>query len=257
MTETPLDIAHAAMEAAPDDDTRRLRFYERLADSELFLLLEGEPSQDRISPHLFDTADGRFALAFDREHRLTAFTGKAAPYAALSGRAIAKMLADQGIGIALNPDVASSSILIPAEAIEWLREALSKGTEESQAQAAEFRPPHDLPESLIQSLDTKLATAEGLAECAYLAGVTYSDRTQTHLLAFIDPKPGAEEPLAKAASETLVFSGLEQGTFDVGFFKSTDAAVKKLTRVGLRFDLPKPAEAISSPQNPNTPPRLR
>ena len=37
--ETPLDAAHAAMEAAPEDDAARLRFYERLADSELFLLL--------------------------------------------------------------------------------------------------------------------------------------------------------------------------------------------------------------------------
>ena len=39
MTETPLDLAFAAMQAAPDEDAPRLRFYERLADAELFLLL--------------------------------------------------------------------------------------------------------------------------------------------------------------------------------------------------------------------------
>ena len=40
MTElTPLDTAHDAMQAAPEDDRARLRFYERLADSELFLML--------------------------------------------------------------------------------------------------------------------------------------------------------------------------------------------------------------------------
>ena len=37
---TPLDIAHGAMEAAPNDDAIRLAFYERLGDGELFLLLE-------------------------------------------------------------------------------------------------------------------------------------------------------------------------------------------------------------------------
>ncbi len=36
--QTPLDRAHAAMEAMPQDDAARLRFFERLADVELFLL---------------------------------------------------------------------------------------------------------------------------------------------------------------------------------------------------------------------------
>ena len=39
---TPLDMAHALMDAAPEDDAARLRFYERVADGELFLLLETE-----------------------------------------------------------------------------------------------------------------------------------------------------------------------------------------------------------------------
>ena len=44
MTETTaLDLAHAAMDAAPEDNAARLRFYHRLADSELFLLLSAEP----------------------------------------------------------------------------------------------------------------------------------------------------------------------------------------------------------------------
>ena len=42
MTETTaLDAAHSAMTADPQDDAARLRFFERLADSELFLLLTG------------------------------------------------------------------------------------------------------------------------------------------------------------------------------------------------------------------------
>ena len=37
---TPIDTAHAAMEAAPEDGALRLRFYERISDSELFLMLD-------------------------------------------------------------------------------------------------------------------------------------------------------------------------------------------------------------------------
>ena len=43
MTQTPLDRAHASMMADEADDTARLRFYERMADIEVFLLLEQEP----------------------------------------------------------------------------------------------------------------------------------------------------------------------------------------------------------------------
>ncbi|MEM6312391.1 MAG: SseB family protein, partial [Pseudomonadota bacterium] len=117
---TDLDNAHAAMQAAPDDDTARLRFYERLADTELFLLLAGEPDGDRVEPALFEVENQQFALVFDREERLSQFVGRVAPYAGLPGRALAQMLAGQGVGLALNLDVAPSAMLIPAEAVDWL-----------------------------------------------------------------------------------------------------------------------------------------
>jgi len=106
MTETLIDTAHRAMEANPDDIQARMKYFERLADSELFLLLTKEAEGETLSPETFDISDGTFILAFDTEDRLSAFVGKAAPYAALSGRVIAGMLQGQGIGIALNPEVA-------------------------------------------------------------------------------------------------------------------------------------------------------
>ena len=125
MTETTaLDRAHAAMTAAPEDDGARLRFYERLADSELFMMLTKEVEDGNISPEMFDLADGTFVLLFDREERLAQFADRAVPYAALSGRVVAQMLAGQGIGLGLNLEVAPSSILIPAEAVSWLHQTL-------------------------------------------------------------------------------------------------------------------------------------
>lgn len=252
MTETtPLDIAHGAMDAHPDDDAARLRFYERLADSELFLLLSEEAEGDNISPELFDIAEGRFVLAFDREERLTRFAERPSPYAALSGRVVARMLTGQGIGLGVNLNVAPSSILIPAPAIDWLNQTLGQAPDEVEAAISAFVAPSGLPEALISALDTKLATATGLAGSAYLVGVLYKDGGQGHLLGFVDVLDGAEGALAGAVNEALTFSGIEAGALDVGFFAAADPVSAKLARSGLRFDLPKPPKRdIASPVAP-------
>ena len=67
---TPLDSAHAAMQAAENTasgDAARLQFYEQLADTELFVLLTQEALGDSISPELFEVETGRFVLAFDQQ----------------------------------------------------------------------------------------------------------------------------------------------------------------------------------------------
>ncbi len=260
MTETPLDTAHALMIDAPDNDAARLRFYERLADSELFLLLIKEADGDRIEPHIFDTEDGRFVLVFDRDHRLSQFTGDIAPYAALSGRVVTELLAGQGIGLGVNLGVAPSSILIPPEAVEWLHDTLSEAPEELTAHVDELHPPLGLPDTLLTGIDAKLAQASGLASMAYLAAVTYRDARRGHLLAIIDALPGSEPSLARMIDEALVFSGLEAGELDVVFFRASDPMAATLARVGLRFDLPEPdtPTAPSAPgMDPAKPPKLR
>ena len=129
------------MNAAPDNNAARLQFYERLVDSEMFLLLQSEPSGDQVKPEIFDTDDGRFTLVFDREDRLTSFTGAAAPYAALSGRDIVTMLAGQDVGIGLNLGVAPSSFLLPADALSWLNDTLAARPSEIAAMPREVRAP--------------------------------------------------------------------------------------------------------------------
>lgn len=258
---TPLDAALTAMDAAPEDDHARLRFYERLADSELFLALAGDPGGDHITPQIYPVDDARFALVFDREERLADFAEGTAPYAVLSGRGLAAMLAGQGIGLAVNPG-AAASILIPAEAVDWLAETLSAAPTQVEERPEEISPPTGLPESLIGALDTKLATARGLAKLAYLVGVTYAGGRRSHLLAFVDPLPGAEPALARAAGEALTFSGIEAGVMDVGFFRASDPVCASLAKAGLRFDLPQrstPAQVPGSApgMDPDKPPRLR
>ncbi len=255
MTETTaLDAAHAAMEAAPQDDAARLRFFERLADGELFLMLTEEAQEENISPELFEVADGRFVLAFDREERLARFAGRPVPYVALSGRVLSSMLAGQGIGLGLNLDVAPSSMLIPSEALGWLSTTLQHGPEEVQQRFAEFLPPAGLPDSLLQALDAKLATAAGLAAAAFLVGTKSDAGGQGHLLGFVAAVEGAQPALARAVSEALTFSGIEAGALDVGFFAADDPAANALARVGLRFDLPQPQAPVMERAAPGSDP---
>ncbi|MEX0279737.1 MAG: SseB family protein [Arenibacterium sp.] len=258
--DTPIDTAHAAMTRAAEDAHARLRFYERVAESELFLLLSAEPTNDRIEPAVFDLPEGRFVLAFDREERLAQFASDIVPHASLSGRVLAGMLAAEGLGLGLNLDVAPSAILIPDDAITWLATTLSEQPQEVATQIEELSPPVGLPEALIEALDTKLALSAGMAQIAYLAALTYHGGGRGHLLAFVGAETSAEPALTQAVNEALVFSGLEAGALDVGFFSASDTMSARLARVGLRFDLPQAnmtASRTAPGSDPDRPPRLR
>ncbi len=257
---TPLDTAHAAMHSAPDDAAQRLRFFERLADSELFLLLETEAQGDTIKPEVFEVDGAKYVLVFDREERLAEFAEGMAHHATLSGRVAARMLAGQRIGLAVNLGVAPSSILIPADAMTWLGEILDETPREMQARPVAFSAPAGIPETLLSALDAKLAIAAGLAKTAYLVAVKYEDGNNGHMLAIIDAPPEAEGALAKAVSEAVSFSGFET-PLDVAFFAGDDPLCATLQKTGLRFDLPEKKPATHSPaapgRDPENPPILR
>ncbi|MEX0284389.1 MAG: SseB family protein [Paracoccaceae bacterium] len=261
MTEmTPLDTALAQMLIEPEDEALRLGFYNRLADSELMLLLTAEAEGDIADPQTFETSDGPFVLAFDREDRLTGFTGAVSPYLALSGRSLARMLGAEGVGLALNLGVEGGEYLVPPDALVWLSDLLAEGPGQVDVDIAELLPPKGLPETLLSALDAKLATAIGLAEQAYLCAFRDGAGGAGHVLGFVNAAELAQGALAGAVSEALVFSGLEAGVLDVGFFAEGDPVVAQLQAVGLRFDLPVPetSKQVTAPgMDPETPPRLR
>jgi hypothetical protein len=254
---TLIDDAHALMETS---DAARLRFFETVAASELFLLLEKDAEGENIEPRLFNVEGSNVALVFDTPDRLSEFAGGIAPYAAMSGRVLVSLLEGEDLSLGVNLEVAPSSTLLGPDALSWLHTTLGNRPDEVEAKPAELTAPKGLPEELLTALNAKLATAAGLAKTAYLAGVLYENGSQNHLLAVIDPIPGSEAALANAVNEALVFSGIEAGSIDVSFFKSSDAMAAKLATVGLRFELPKPPEAPqqSAPgSNPDKPPILR
>ena len=262
MTETTLDRSHAAMEAAPEDDRLRLRFYEDLCDADIFILLDGEPQGDTVTPAtvMIDGAD--YVLCFDTEDRLTAFTGREAPYAGLPGRALVQMMVGQGAGLALNLKVAPSAMLIPQDGLNWLATTLAHAPEETQARLTGISRPTGLPESVLEALDRKLSKTAGLAETAWLVAADYEDGGKGHVLGFVGAADHAQGALAHAAGEALTFSGIEAGVMDVIFVGPEDEMARRLMRVGLRFDLPRleratPEVPMAPGSDPSSPPKLR
>lgn len=259
---TPLDLAHSAMQSNPEEDAARLKFYQTLADTEMFILLTKEPDGDHLDPEVFDVADARFVLVFDTEERLSTFTGRPSPYAALSGRYIAVLLSGSGIGLAVNPDVATSSILIPAEGVEWLVEVLADLPTAANDNFQTVSAPTAVPNVLVDTIERKLETAAGFALAAYIAQVTYSNGSLGHAIAFLDAAEQAHAPLAKAINEAVVFSGLEAALLDVVFLRAESSAGRAFARFGQAITLPvvQTAETYQPKapgMDPNSPPKLR
>lgn len=255
-----LDQAYAGMQAG--DEAAGLRFYRLLADATLFLLLEREAEGERVDPRVFDLPDGPVLLAYDSEERLAVMGDGPLPYAALPGRLIAQQMLGQGLSLGLNFGTgAASEVLLPPEALRWLCEMLEAAPVEVEATPAQFFAPKGLPEALSDALTFTLGGAAGLARAALLAGVRYSDGRLGHMLAVIDARPGAEEALARALGEALVFSGLEAGELDVTFLAASDAVVAELARVAVVFEVPdlviEAAVERAAPGMDGKPPRLR
>lgn len=261
-TETPLDRAHAAMQAAPENDGARRAFYDQLAMTELYILLEREAEGASIAPEVFDLSDLRCVLVFDREERLSAFTGRVSPYAALPGRVIAEMLAGAGLGLALNLEVAPSSMLLPTEALGWIAETLGTAPDEAEARPVEITRPGTLPEGLLAALDTRLARAAGLAQRAWLAEAHYDGGARGTLLAIEGAPAEVHGAIAQSVSDALAMSGLDAAALDVVFLDEGHPMLPALERTALRFDLPEPprTETLSPAppgSDPAKPPKLR
>jgi len=259
---TPLDLAHREMENDPDNGVTRLRYYEQFSRREVYILLRSEPAGDRIDPEIVTVEDRQFVLVFDTEERLAEFRASPAPYAALRGRDIVRMLQGQGMGIGVNLGAVPSAFLIAPDGVDWLNEVLDNRAQGLQGRVQTFHPPKNVPDSVAQALARCLVALAGHAQSACLLDVRYQDDTRGHLLAVIAADGRAKEDIQRAIVDTLSF--LQSAfTLDVAFFDANDPAVKRMKSVALTFDIPKPPkpaaqELPSAPgMNPDQPPKLR
>lgn len=295
MTETgpadrPLEAARLAMEAEAENEGLRRGFLARLAETEMFLLMQEEAGADAadppMSPAVFAVAEGRVVLAFDSEAALAAFTGAPAPYAAMPGRALALWLAGEGVGLGVNLTEAGEGTLLPPEALDWLAEVLGAAPPPQPVEGIgpdALGPPPALDPALLPALERALARAGALARGAVLASARYGsedgaeDRTGRLLIAFLDAEAGAEAALSRAVQEALVAARLAamppggpaqsdpetaEGSVDIAFLPASAPAAERLRAVGLALELPDPRPAPVAPPappglDPQRPPKLR
>ena len=121
-----LNKAFLEMSQNPESNDARLKYYGVLADTNLFLLLEQEPSNEILDPKFIQLKGNNFALAFDSEENLSEFYGEAAAFAEVTGRVLAKMLLEEKIGLGINLGISKGELLLPWEIIEWLINVLDE-----------------------------------------------------------------------------------------------------------------------------------
>jgi hypothetical protein len=250
---TPIDAAHAALAASDEDAALRMAFYGQVMTAELHVVLEAEPVGDAVRP-LVVAADGsRLVLAFDLPERMAAFLEAPRDYVALAGRSLVAMLAGQGLGIALNPDVAPSASVIPAAAVDWLA-AGAAGAEARTSRVAGLRRPAGVPGALVVALEARIGAYAGRLEAAYLAAARHDDGGEGLVLALAGVPPAAEARVAAAIDEAVRFSGVEGVRLDVLF--PGPEALDRIARVALAFRPERLAPPEPEPE-PDRPPRLR
>lgn len=253
---TPLDqLCSTPFHDAPQ--ALRARILSRLANTELFVALSGDPSDDLAEMRMFHLPDGAVALATDEESRLADFLGEPSAFVALPGRVLAGTLSDEGVGLMLNPGQ-PSEMLLPPDLLGWLAQALDGAPAEARLAPARLTPP-DLAvvAALAEPLGERLADMHGLLQDAWLMGAEWQDGTQGHALLIAGADPEAQPRIAKALAELLAFLPPLPGPVDVTF-----AEGPSLPQGALRLEIPAPppveARVIQAPgSDPDKPPILR
>lgn len=254
MAETPLDLAHRASDQA-GTDRARMRFYDRLLDAELWVLLDETGDAFRVFP----LEDGPVVLAFDLPERLAEFAG-GADTAILSGRSLVAELNGKGVGLGLNLGVAPSSELLGADAVDWLAEQTTAPEDMVHARIVDVRPATTLTEDLVAALGEKSLSFTGLCRSIHVCDASLEDGAEACLLAIIDPLEGAEHAVAGGLIETVRLSADVTAEPVILPLSSADPLFQRLSRVSLKIEIPEPKtpEPLAPPgSNPAKPPRLR
>ncbi|KGJ05185.1 hypothetical protein SAMN04487972_10376 [Paracoccus halophilus] len=249
---TPLDeICHPPFHEA--DAAARARILSRLADTELFAALTGEPTGNQVELQSFDLPEGKFALACDREERLAGFIGGPVAHLALPGRVLAAELAREGQGLLVNPGHVSQ-LLLDAGMLRWLVEALAARPSQTGTEAARSlsAPRPEAVMLLAEPVAQRLGDMAGLVERAGLVLAEWPDGCSNHALILRGVDPAHEGAVAKAFAELLAFLPQVPGGIDIGF------STRDLPASALILEVPAlTAPAEPAPRDPNAPPRLR
>lgn len=253
--ETELDRMCATVPFHDAEPVLRAGVLRRLADTELFVALAADPTDDRAELRLFDLPGGPVALAADDAAALAGFLGGPVAHVSLPGRVLARELAGAGQGLLVNPGRASEMLLDRAT-LDWLVAALTPAPAAAFAVPQRLTAPSPLAlAALAEPLAARLGDMAGLVAGAALVGVAWDDGRQGHLVVVAGAGEGDRPAIAKALSELIAFAPPVEGGVDVTFQDLPLPA--GAVRIEALNPPPEPASAEPSPPRPDVPPRLR
>lgn len=243
------------------DDATRAAMLRRLADTTLYLALAGDPRDDAAEVLRLGLGDGdgegeggEAALACDDDGRLAAVLGRPVAHLALPGRDVARLLAEEGLALLVNPD-APSAMLLDGAALGWLARALAHAPAEDEARLDRLGPPDPaVVAALAPALGMRLADRPDLVTDAVLVAGREADGRRLHLVVLRGTPEDARPALARAVAELIAFMPPLPVPVDVSF---ADDLPLPRGAVTIRLEpLADPAPAGLAPSEPR-PPRLR
>ena len=250
------------MSRNPENNDARLNYYGVLADTNLFLLLEQEPSNEILEPKFIQLEGKNFALAFDSEESLSEFYGEAAAFAEVTGRVLAKMLLEEKIGLGINLGVAEGELLLPWEIIEWFVNVLDAAPNLVQTTPKKFLRAKAFPEVLFKALQEKLTPAVGLFDEIWICAVEYNEDESSHLICLMGAQNSARQAIVKSINEVLSFTDIDLGNIDVAHFSYDDEVYTKIREIGIKLEFPKVSKIKNAARDVKNkvslqPPKLR
>ena len=257
-----LNKAFREMSQDPENNDARLNYYGVLADTDLFLLLEQETSNEILEPKIIQLEGNNFALAFDSEENLSEFYGEAAAFAQITGRVLAKMLLEEKIGLGINLGVSEGELLLPYSVIEWFVSVMDEPHNLVQTTPKKFLPVKALPEIMFKALQQKLKPAVGLFDEIWICAVEYNEDETSHLICLMGAQNSAQQAIVKSINEVLSFTDIDLGNIDVAHFSYGDEACNKIREIGIKLEFPEVTEVKNATRDVKNkaalePPKLR
>lgn len=176
--EIQFDQSHATIETALDLAFERARhdvdetgaFYDALFATVVYLPIRQAFDEDgnesnaqeearSIEPMVFEVDGNESLLIFDTEDRLARWASEPVNYVGLPGHTFFQMF-EGGQQVAVNLAVAPSSVVIPADVVEWLHERAAEAVESEEiapGTGMDVTPPPELAPESVARITARLA----------------------------------------------------------------------------------------------------
>ncbi|MBM3611998.1 MAG: hypothetical protein FJX19_03380 [Alphaproteobacteria bacterium] len=251
----PLDRAHAAMVAAPEDEAARRAYLALLVGHEFLVALKDEGAGATVEPECVELDGTTFVIAHDGDARLTAGRKGAVARLAATGAEIARLIAPQVLGLIVNPGAPEVAFVLDPDGVRWLAAEAGTRPEANAHRLGDFGRPSGVSAQTLAALDARLAGAGGLVRRAALAGARDAEGAPTLVLALAGVPVDAEAALAEGLGALMRLAGAGGARADILFLPEEGPEFAAIAAAGLVFEPPAP----TAPPPPGTagPPRLR